>query len=147
MASEPHELSQVAFDETPLVENNHQGGHTQFTSITRLRLRFSPVILIIPIAIIFRLAIMLPSTTNFRILEIAACRFWYYFNDPAAIPPRGGISDDLCSIAGVNQYYAAMASVLAVVDGVGSLSFPLNIMETELILPCSCTWLRCCRLL
>lgn len=64
---------------------------------------------------------MLPSTTNFRILQVAACRFWYYLNDAEAIPSSGPIPDELCSIAGVNQYYAAMTSILSVGDGVGSL--------------------------
>jgi hypothetical protein len=56
---------------------------------------------------------MLPSTTNFRILQVAACRFWYYLNDPEAFPSSGRIPVELCSIAGVNQYYATMASILA----------------------------------
>jgi hypothetical protein len=53
-------------------------------------------------------------------MAVAACRMWYYLNDPAAIPP-GGIPDELCSRDEVDKLYAAMTSILAVADGVGSL--------------------------
>ena len=108
----------VASEETPLIDSNHQESGAR---CSYLRSRFSPVILIVPIAIICRFTMMLPSTTNFRIVQVAACRFWYYLNDPEAIPSSGRIPDELCSMGGVNQYYAAMASILAVGDGVGSL--------------------------
>ncbi|KAF8813233.1 MFS general substrate transporter [Phlegmacium glaucopus] len=121
MATDPHEPLPMVPAETPLTDINHQESGARCSSITPPRSRFSPVILIIPIAIICRLAIMLPSTTNFRILEVAACRFWYYLHDPEAIPPSGRIPDELCSIADVNQYYAAMASILALGDGVGTV--------------------------
>ena len=74
---------------------------------------------------------MLPSTTNSRILQVTTCRFWYYLNDPEAIPSSGRIPDELCSIAGVNRYYAAMAFVLLVGDGVGSLFLSFFIMKTN----------------
>jgi hypothetical protein len=123
MATHPHEPLPVASEETPLIDSNHQEGGSY------LRSRFSPVILIIPIAILCRFTIMLPSTTNFRIVQIAACRFWYYLNDPEAIPSSGRIPDELCSIAGVNQYYAAMSSILSVGDGVGSWFLSFLIMK------------------
>ena len=115
MAIHRHE---VASEETPLVDGNHQENGARFSHLSS---RFSPAILIIPVAIICRFTLMLPSTTNFRIQQVAACRFWYYLNDPDSIPSSGVIPDELCSIAGVNQYYAAMASILAVGDGVGGL--------------------------
>jgi hypothetical protein len=112
MATDPHEPLPMVPAETLLTDINHQESGARCWS------RFSPVILIIPFAIICRLTIMLPSTTNFRILEVAACRFWYYLHDPEAIPPSGPIPDHLCSIPDVNQYFAAMTSILALGDGV-----------------------------
>ena len=133
MATHPHEPLPVASENTPLIDRNNQETGSRCSS-SYLSSRFSPVILIIPIAIICRFTIMLPSTTNFRILQDAACRFWYYLNDPEAIPSNGRIPDELCSIAGVNQYYAAVASILAVVDGIGSsscLSFLIMNLKTN----------------
>jgi hypothetical protein len=123
MATHPHEPLLVASEETPLIDNNRHRQESGARCSYLLKSRFSPIILIIPIAIICRFAVMLPSTTNFRIVQVAACRFWYYLNDPEAIPSSGQIPDEFCSIAGVNQYYAAMSSILAVGDGVGSLFF------------------------
>ena len=117
-ASEPlPALLSVASEEIPLIDSNRES----VSQCSYLRSRYSPIVLIIPIANISRFTILLPSTTNFSILQVAACRFWYYLNDPEAIPSGGRIPDDLCSIAGVNKYYATMASILAVGDGVGSL--------------------------
>ena len=120
MATERHEPLPGASEETPLIDGIPQESGAGCSYLS-LRSRFSPITLIIPIAILCRFTIMLPSTTNFRILQIAACRFWYYLNDPEAIPSNGRIPDELCSTAGVNRYYATMASILAVGDGVGSL--------------------------
>ena len=147
MATNPHEPLPVASEETPLIHSNHQ----EITArCSNLRSRFSPAILIIPIALICRFTIMLPSTTNFRILQLTACRFWYHLNDPKATPSSGQIPDELCSIAGVNRYYAAMASILAVGDGVGSLFFVFSCNYENAVMfypPCSGTWLQCCQLL
>lgn len=106
-------------EEAPLLERNPENRHR---SQSRSRERsFSAVTLIIPIAIICRLAILLPSTANFRITEIAACRLWYYLNDPKAIPPGGGIPEELCSRSEVDKLYAAITSILAIGAGLGSL--------------------------
>ena len=112
----------VPTEETASNDGRSPRARNRSSSASRER-RVSAATLIIPIAVICRLAIMLPSTTNFRILEIAACRLWYYLNDPAAIPP-GGIPEDMCKLSGVDRYYAAMSSVLAVGDGIGSRLWP-----------------------
>ena len=83
--------------------------------------RFSPATLIIPVAIICRLAIMLPSTTNFQVMENASCRLWYWLYDPASIPSDGHIPDAFCTVPAVTEYYAAIASLSALADGFGSL--------------------------
>ncbi|KAJ3509497.1 hypothetical protein NLJ89_g5196 [Agrocybe chaxingu] len=77
--------------------------------------------LIAPIAIICRLALLLPSTTNFLISQGAACRLWYLLHDPSSIPPIGRIPEELCGIPEVDKYYAAFSSVLAALDGVGTV--------------------------
>ncbi|KAF8907010.1 major facilitator superfamily domain-containing protein [Gymnopilus junonius] len=108
-------------EETLLDDGHVQHARHRSHSASRER-RFSAATLVIPIAIICRLAIMLPSTTNFRILEIAACRLWYYLNNPGAIPPGGGgIPDEMCKTGAVDKYYAAMSSLLSVGDGIGTV--------------------------
>ena len=139
-ATERHEPLPGTSEETPLIDGSHQENGAGCSYLSS-RSRFSPIILIIPIAIICRFTIMLPSTTNFRILQIVACRFWYYLNDPEAIPSNGRIPDELCSIAGVNQYYATMASILAVGDGVGRLFCISWLCQQTNVFPCSRSWL------
>lgn len=147
MVTDSHEpLSRVLVEPTPIDSINHRESDGRWSSIRRLRSRLSPVVLIIPIAIICRLTIMLPSTTNFRVLEVASCRLWYYLHDPDSIPPRDRIPDVLCSTASVQQYYAAMASILAVVDGVGGKHY-LFLGHGSKPTLCSCTWLCRCQLL
>ncbi|CAA7266701.1 unnamed protein product [Cyclocybe aegerita] len=118
---------------SPIVEDDEQtpllaavdGGQAirvgRSRSGSRERRRFSPTTLIAPIAIICRLALLLPSTTNFLISQGAACRLWYLLHDPSSIPPIGRIPDELCEIPEVDKYYAAFLSVLAALDGVGTV--------------------------
>ena len=76
--------------------------------------------LIIPIAIICRLAITLPSIADFRVIEMVSCRLWYWMNDPSSIPPDGHIPSALCAIPGVNEYYATIITLIVLGDGIGS---------------------------
>lgn len=105
----------------------------EHTKRSRQRHRFSPALLIVPVTVLCRLAIMLPSTTSFSILEMISCRLWYYWHDPASIPPTGQIPDELCSIPGVQEYYAAVVSIQAALGGIGSLSHRFIIQSTLII--------------
>ncbi|KAJ7723286.1 MFS general substrate transporter [Mycena maculata] len=83
--------------------------------------RYSPITLIIPVAMICRLAIRLPSTTTFHVIQQLLCRIWYAANDPDRIPPDGRIPDGLCALPFVQQKYAAALTVMAISDGLGSM--------------------------
>ncbi|KAJ6536013.1 MFS general substrate transporter [Mycena vulgaris] len=85
------------------------------------RSRYSPITLIIPVAMICRLAIRLPSTTTFHVIQQLICRLWYASTDPSSIPPDGRIPEALCAVPMVQQKYAAALTVLAVSDGLGSM--------------------------
>jgi len=77
--------------------------------------------LIIPIAIICRLAITLPSIANFRMIEMVSCRLWYWMNDPSSIPPDGHIPNTLCAIPGVNKSYATIITLIVLGDRIGTI--------------------------
>nr|GAT53110.1 tetracycline-efflux [Mycena chlorophos] len=85
------------------------------------RTRFSPISLVIPIAMVCRLATRLPSTTTFRIIEQLLCRFYYSTNDPSQLPPSGRIPSHLCAVPEVKQWYASTMTILALSDGIGSI--------------------------
>ncbi|KAF4622114.1 hypothetical protein D9613_009307 [Agrocybe pediades] len=83
--------------------------------------RFSPTALIIPIAIASRLAPMLAATTNFTVMQNVACRIWYILHSPGDIPTIGPIPDELCRIPDVDRYYTVLSSILATLDGIGTV--------------------------
>ncbi|KDR78059.1 hypothetical protein GALMADRAFT_245037 [Galerina marginata CBS 339.88] len=85
-------------------------------SVPLQRRRFSPLILVIPLATIYRFAIILPTTTSFRIIQLVACQVWYHWNDPSTIP-----TPESCSTPGVDRYYSAIISILAIGDGIGGI--------------------------
>ncbi|KAF7324877.1 MFS general substrate transporter [Mycena kentingensis (nom. inval.)] len=85
------------------------------------RSTLSPIALVIPIAALCRLAIRLPSTTTFRVIEQLLCRLWYADNDTSRIPPMGRIPDALCAIPEVKTRYAKALTVMAISDGLGSM--------------------------
>ncbi|KDR78060.1 hypothetical protein GALMADRAFT_266598 [Galerina marginata CBS 339.88] len=78
--------------------------------------RLSPTTFIIPLALVYRLALLLPTTTNLRIIQLVACRIWCYRNDPTRIP-----TGESCSTPGVDRYYSAITSILAIGDGIGGM--------------------------
>ncbi|KDR78026.1 hypothetical protein GALMADRAFT_138183 [Galerina marginata CBS 339.88] len=80
------------------------------------RARFSPVTLIIPVAVVYRFALLLPTTTSLKVMQLVACRIWYHWNDPSTIP-----AGESCLTPGVDQYYSAIASILAICDGISGI--------------------------
>ncbi|KAK7028298.1 MFS general substrate transporter [Favolaschia claudopus] len=88
---------------------------------TNERRHISGTILIVPLALLCRIATLLPTTTTFYILQQFICRRYYKIHDPASIPPDGIIPDELCAVPAVGESYAAFITVVALLDGIGSL--------------------------
>ncbi|KAJ7675449.1 major facilitator superfamily domain-containing protein [Mycena rosella] len=84
--------------------------------------RYSGATLIIPLALICRVATLLPTTTTFYILQQFVCRMYYRAHDPARVPPDGRMPDALCALPAVEENYAAFIALVALMDGIGSLS-------------------------
>jgi len=112
-------------EQTPLIP-----GRTSSTGRSRSRShersRFSPATLIIPIAIICRFALLLVTTTTFRIIRIVSCQLWYWMNDPSSIPSDGHIPDALCKIPAVDKYFVAITTLFAALGGVACEFFSFN---------------------
>ncbi|THV07769.1 MFS general substrate transporter [Dendrothele bispora CBS 962.96] len=83
--------------------------------------RYPPAVLITPVALAFRLASTLPSTTTIYIVQQVVCRQYYLANDPDRIPPAGPMPDELCDAPSVQKIFSASMTVLTVLTGVGSL--------------------------
>ncbi|KAF8218225.1 MFS general substrate transporter [Mycena galopus ATCC 62051] len=81
-----------------------------------------PVALMIPVALTCRLAIRLPSTTTFHIIEQLLCRAWYSSHDPGGIPAEGRIPDAMCALPVVQKRYATVLTIMAISDGIGSMA-------------------------
>ncbi|KAI0917118.1 hypothetical protein AcW1_007603 [Taiwanofungus camphoratus] len=106
-------LSQGSSENTPLLQ--HQQPKDRWQS------RISPASLIIPVAIVYRLATLLPSTTTFYVVRQLVCRLWYASRDPSQIPPDGRMPDALCSIPGVDKSYATALTVMGISGGIASV--------------------------
>ncbi|KAJ6602800.1 MFS general substrate transporter [Mycena vulgaris] len=78
--------------------------------------------LIIPVALLCRLAILLPSTTTFHVVHQFICRLWYFANDPDSIPPNGRMPVALCTLPSIERNYATAVTVMGLIDGVGSMT-------------------------
>ncbi|KAJ7916133.1 MFS general substrate transporter [Mycena leptocephala] len=89
--------------------------------VPHARAKYSPITLIIPVTMICRLAIRLPSTTTFHVIEQLLCRVWYSSTDPGRIPSDGRIPDALCALPVVQKRYATVLTVMAISDGLGSM--------------------------
>ncbi|KAJ7641455.1 MFS general substrate transporter [Roridomyces roridus] len=98
-----------ATETTPLIESSHPPR------------RLSGTTLIYPLALVCRVATLLPTTTTFFILQQFICRRYYRDHDPARIPPDGHIPDAMCAQPAVEERYAAFIALVALMDGIGSL--------------------------
>ncbi|KAJ7334830.1 major facilitator superfamily domain-containing protein [Mycena albidolilacea] len=83
--------------------------------------RFSGATLIVPLALLCRVATLIPTTTTFYILHQFICRRYYLTHDPARIPPDGRMPDELCALPVIDESYAAFMALVALMDGIGSL--------------------------
>ncbi|KAJ7117935.1 MFS general substrate transporter [Mycena crocata] len=83
--------------------------------------RYSGPTLVVPVALICRVATLLPTTTTFFIIQQFICRQYYLAHDPTRIPPNGRMPDQLCSLSAIEENYAAFIAMVALMDGIGSL--------------------------
>lgn len=82
--------------------------------------------LIIPIALLGRLAILLPSTTNFHVFRQFICRQWYFANDPDRVPSDGRIPQELCMLPSIQRNYAMLLVAMGTLDGIACICFFLS---------------------
>lgn len=109
-------LDTMDSEETPLIDTSSQNLKHPWYSLSR----YSPVSLIIPIAVACRLSMLLPSTTTFDLIHQLICRLWYAkHGKPGDIPPSGHMPDALCSIPPIDKNYATALTLMGLVDGVG----------------------------
>ncbi|KAJ6629315.1 MFS general substrate transporter [Mycena sp. CBHHK59/15] len=106
----------VGGEDTPLLQHPEPP-----VDSLRWQTSYSPITLIIPVAMICRLAIRLPSTTTFHVIQQLICRIWYSSHDPSSIPANGRIPNELCEVPNVQKNYAAALTVMAMSDGIGSI--------------------------
>ncbi|KAJ7727905.1 hypothetical protein B0H16DRAFT_1734906 [Mycena metata] len=76
--------------------------------------------LIVPVALLCRVATLLPTTTTFFILQQFVCRQYYLVHDPTRVPPPGErIPAELCALPAIDERYAAFMALVALMDGIG----------------------------
>jgi len=83
--------------------------------------RYHSATLIIPVALAFRLAATLPSTTVIYIVNQVVCRQYYLANDPDRIPPTGPLPDELCDAAAVKQIFSMSMTALTILAAIGGM--------------------------
>lgn len=83
------------------------------------RVRFSPEILLIPVALATNLAALLPTTTIIELLREAVCRLWNISRgDPATLPAGGPIPTELCDAPEIERYFATAIAIHGAIDGI-----------------------------
>lgn len=95
--------------------------------LSRERFRFSPEILLIPVALATKLATLIPSTTLIELIRRVVCRFWNISHgDPAPLPPGGSTPPELCNAPEIEWYFATVIAVLGATEGIISAFIPLS---------------------
>ncbi|OAX37111.1 hypothetical protein K503DRAFT_801483 [Rhizopogon vinicolor AM-OR11-026] len=84
------------------------------------RHQFSPLTLLIPLAVVTRLTATLPTTTLLAVIQAAICRLWLTSN--GTLPPDGHLSKELCAVPEVDKSYAVVISVISILDGLGAIA-------------------------
>ncbi|KAF8147778.1 hypothetical protein K438DRAFT_1867303 [Mycena galopus ATCC 62051] len=87
--------------------------------------RYSGATLIVPLALLCRVATLLPTTTTFYILQQFICRRYYRIHDPTRVPPDGHMSDAMCALPAIEESYAAFIALVALMDGIGCADLAL----------------------
>ncbi|KAG2154079.1 MFS general substrate transporter [Suillus clintonianus] len=83
------------------------------------RRQFSPLTLLIPLAVATRLTSTLPTTTLLGVIQSVICRLWLASN--GNLPSDGEISKELCAVPEVEKTYAAVISAVMIFDGLGAM--------------------------
>lgn len=81
--------------------------------------QFSPLTLLIPLAVATRLTSTLPTTTLLGVIQSVICRLWLSSN--GNLPPDGEIPKELCAVPEVEKTYAAVISAILIGDGLGAM--------------------------
>ncbi|KAG1782366.1 MFS general substrate transporter [Suillus placidus] len=81
--------------------------------------QFSPLTLLIPLAVATRLTSTLPTTTLLGVIQSLVCRLWLTSN--GNLPPGGDISKELCAVPEVERTYAAVISTILIGDGLAAM--------------------------
>ncbi|KAJ7104122.1 MFS general substrate transporter [Mycena belliarum] len=102
-------------EETPLLDAASPAPSSQAA-------RTKAASLIIPVAILCRLAILIPSTTTYHVIHQFVCRLWYLANDPDGIPTDGRLPTAMCGLPAVERNYSSAITAMGVVDGLGSMA-------------------------
>ncbi|EIW76669.1 MFS general substrate transporter [Coniophora puteana RWD-64-598 SS2] len=90
---------------------------TRSRSVSKER-TFSPTARILPIAIAWQLASLLPVTTTLDVVQRIVCTIWYIRNDPDQIPDTGSIPVELCKNPAVSQNLSAIITVGSLFNGI-----------------------------
>lgn len=83
------------------------------------RRQFSPLTLLIPLAVVTRLTSTLPTTTLLGVIQSIICRLWLISN--GNLPPGREISEELCAVPEVDKTYATVISVILIGEGLGAM--------------------------
>ncbi|KAJ7038576.1 MFS general substrate transporter [Mycena alexandri] len=111
-ANDPHETERVPLLSSPDTP----------PASSRWSRPISASALIVPVALLCRVATLLPTTTTFFIIQQFVCRQYYLAHDPTRVPPPGErIPSELCALPAIDERYAAFMALVALMDGVGSL--------------------------
>ncbi|KAG8214857.1 MFS general substrate transporter [Butyriboletus roseoflavus] len=110
--------NQATSETVPLLGDSRPAGQSS-RSLPRVRFRFTPEILLIPVALATRLAALMPSTTILELVRQAACRFWNISHgNPVTLPAGGPIPPELCDAPEVERYFATIITILGAIEGV-----------------------------
>ncbi|KAG2350032.1 MFS general substrate transporter [Suillus weaverae] len=88
-------------------------------ALSRSGRQFSPLTLLIPLAVATRLTSTLPTTTLLGVIQSLICRLWLTSN--GNLPPGGDISKELCAVPEVERTYAAVISTILIGDGLAAM--------------------------
>ncbi|EIW76666.1 MFS general substrate transporter [Coniophora puteana RWD-64-598 SS2] len=102
-------------ERTPLVSRTRHGRRSRSVSKERA---LSPIARILPVAIAWRLASMLPITTTLDIVQKIVCAYWLVRNDPDQIPSGGTLPEELCKNPDISRDLSAVITVLGLLDGI-----------------------------
>ncbi|KAG2355631.1 hypothetical protein BDR07DRAFT_1340642 [Suillus spraguei] len=83
------------------------------------RLRFSPLILLVPLAVATRFTSTLSTTTLLEVIQSVICRVWLTSN--GNLPPGGEISKELCAVPEVEKTYATVITAILIGEGLGAM--------------------------